>query len=140
MIEIPPPHNRLLIGIGQCFVGINLLCHVWLLHDCWQFSCPQITCRRLAKALTVNRTVHSLHLDRNNAGDEFGIEMGKTIMLNNTLRMLDLGDNDIQATGACALAKALCNNGSLTLLNLSRNNMFLEWNGTTVFTTQDKHN
>lgn len=36
-------------------------------------------CRRLAHALRVNQTVHTLFLDRNNAADDFGQEMGSTI-------------------------------------------------------------
>ena len=28
-----------------------------------------------AQALTVNKTVHTLYLDRNNAGDEFGLSI-----------------------------------------------------------------
>ena len=89
-------------------------------------SCNRIDdagCRRMAQSLTVNRTMHTLYLDRNNAGDEFGIEMGKTMLVNTTLRFLHLADNEIQATGAMALAKALANNNSLTWLDLSRNNM-----------------
>jgi hypothetical protein len=92
-----------------------------------QLSCNRIDdvgCQRLAQAFRKNTTVHTvcmhvcpcellktecqsldffytsqLHLDRNNARDEFGVELGQTLMVNNTLRYLDLSENDIRAQG-----------------------------------------
>lgn len=62
-------------------------------------------------------------MDRNNAGDDFGIEMGQTISANQTLRVLDLSENDIKATGVVALARAMCGNTSITVLKLSHNSI-----------------
>jgi hypothetical protein len=55
------------------------------------------TCRLLLK--TYLACAVQLHLDRNNARDDFGIEMGQTLMVNNTLRFLNLSENDLRAPG-----------------------------------------
>jgi len=82
-----------------------------------------IRCPKIAEALEMSNTTHTVNLNENNIGADGAKALAAALEKNNTVRTVDLRCNNIGDDGAKALAAALEKNNTVHTVYLLSNNI-----------------